>query len=96
MSKTKEKQPTPKWFDGEIYNKGSVVRNPFSGEEYELNNIELSIYDFVVGANITLERIYESGIRKPSDKTKQLTKDLYKGLDWFRKHNAKAYMVLLD
>ena len=22
--------------------------------------------------------------------------NLRKGLDWFRKHNAKAYMVLLD
>ena len=25
-----------------------------------------------------------------------IVKDLRKGLDWFRTHNPKAYMVLLD
>ena len=33
---------------------------------------------------------------KPTDKSRKLIKDLYKGLDWFRENNAKAYMVLLD
>ena len=42
MSKTKEKQPIPKWFNGEIYDEGAIVKNPYSGEEYELNNVELS------------------------------------------------------
>ena len=37
-------QKLPKWFNGEIYNKGEKVINPFSGESYELNNIELSMY----------------------------------------------------
>ena len=95
MSKTKEKQPIPKWFDGEIYDKGGTVRNPFSGEEYELNNIELSIYDFVVGANRTLEMLYDKGV-EPSDKIRKLAEDLYKGIDWFKQYNAEAYMVLLD
>ena len=31
MGKTKEKQPIPKWFKGEIYKKGGTVRNPYSG-----------------------------------------------------------------
>ena len=35
----KEKQKLPKWFDGELYNKGATVQNRFSGEEYELNNL---------------------------------------------------------
>jgi hypothetical protein len=26
----------------------------------------------------------------------QIIKDVRKGLDWFREHNTKAYMVLLD
>ena len=42
--KTK-KQKLPKWFDGTIYNKGEEVINPFSGDSYELNNLELSMYD---------------------------------------------------
>ena len=39
--KTKE-QPIPKWFTGQIYDKGGIVQNRFGGEEIELNNVELS------------------------------------------------------
>ena len=95
MSKIKEKQPIPKWFNGEIYDEGAIVKNPYSGEEYELNNIELSLYDFVVGCNIVLENAYDKQV-KPNKKLQKITKDLYKGLDWFREYNAEAYMVLLD
>ena len=95
MNKVK-KQTIPKWFDGVIYEEGTEVQNPFSGEKYKLNAIELSIYDFVIGCNIVLEQVYENGPTTPSKRTKDLTRDLYKGLDWFRVHNAEAYMVLLD
>ena len=78
----------PKWFKGELYEEGDTVRNRFSGEEYELNNVELSMYDFVMGSTIVLEM---TGGYKHTSVT-----DLRKGLDWFRQHNAKAYMVLLD
>ena len=84
---TKE-QKIPKWFNGTIYKKGGTVANRFTGEEYELNNVELSIYDFVMGASIVIEM----GMFN----TSQHIKDLRKGLDWFKKHNPKAYMVLLD
>ena len=40
---SKKKQIRPKWFDGEVYKKGTTVRNPFSGETYKLNALELSI-----------------------------------------------------
>ena len=43
----KNKTQLPKWFDGTVYDKGDTVTNPFSGETYELNNLELSMYDFV-------------------------------------------------
>ena len=87
MSIKTTKQPLPKWFNGTIYKEGNTVRNRFSGEEYELNNIELSMYDFIMGATMC----YEMGMHHDS-----LVTELRKGLDWFRKHNAKAYMVLLD
>ena len=87
MSKVKE-QKLPKWFDGELYSEGATVQNRFSGEEYELNNVELSMYDFVMGATIVLEM--RNGHKHTS------VTDLRKGLDWFRTHNARAYMVLLD
>jgi len=82
---TQTKQTPPKWFKGEIYKDGGIVRNRFSGEEYKLNNIELSIYDFVMGASMIAEMGLDTDIV-----------NLRKGLDWFRKYNVKAYMVLLD
>ena len=85
---TMTKQQLPKWFNGELYEEGATVRNRFSGEEYELNAMELSMYDFVIGSTIVLEM---AGGYKHTDVSL-----LRKGLDWFRKHNAKAYMILLD
>ena len=79
------KQQLPKWFKGEIYKDGATVYNRFSGEEYELNNVELSMYDFVMGSTVVMELGLDVNID-----------ELRKGLDWFRKHNPKAYMVLLD
>ena len=84
----KTKQKLPKWFDGELYEEGAVVANRFSGEEYELNNVELSMYDFVIGSTMVLEM---AGVYKHTD-----VNELRKGLDWFRVNNPKAYMVLLD
>ena len=88
--KVKVKQKLPKWFKGELYEEGAVVRNRFSGEEYKLNNVELSMYDLVMGASIMSE------MTGPWEGDPEIIKDLRKGLDWFRKHNPKAYMVLLD
>ena len=85
--KTKSKQKLPKWFRGELYEKGAVVRNRFGGGEIKLNNIELSMYDFVIGCSIMTEM---------GRRNNDLITDLRKGLDWFRVHNAKAYMILLD
>ena len=87
MSKTKE-QPIPKWFNGVIYDKGAVVQNRFGGAEIELNNVELSMYDFVMGASITVEM----GMFN----TPKHVQDLREGLQWFMKYSPKAYMVLLD
>ena len=84
----KKEQKLPKWFDGQVYDEGATVANRFTGEKYELNNIELSMYDLVMGASI----MAEMGVNVSPN----IVKDLRRGLDWFRTHNAKAYMVLLD
>ena len=84
----KEKQRLPKWFNGELYEEGATVQNRFSGEECELNAMELSMYDFVMGSTIVLEMA--GGYKHTSVDL------LRKGLDWFRKNNSEAYMVLLD
>ena len=82
--KVKE-QKLPKWFRGELYEEGAVVQNRFGGAEIELNAMELSMYDFVMGSSI----MCEMGMT-------DVVKDLRRGLDWFRTHNSRAYMVLLD
>jgi len=84
-----QKNSLPAWFKGECYTHGSAVKNPFSGEEYELTNEELSMYDFIVGSQLVMEMT-------PKHVTPEAVKDFQKGLDWFRSKNAKAYMVLLD
>ena len=84
-----KKQELPKWFNGAIYDKGEVVQNRFTGQSIELNNIELSMYDFVMGATMTSE----SGWLTTDN---EIVRDLRKGLSWFRQNNAEAYMVLLD
>ena len=48
------------------------------------NGGELSMYDFIMGAQM---------FGNMSDK---MIDDVQKALSWFRKHNPKAYMVLLD
>ena len=78
----------PKWFNGELYDKGDTVTNPYSGQSYELTAEELSIYDFVIGAS----NLMEMGLLNSN---KVLT-DMRRGLDWFRKNNPEAYYVLLD
>lgn len=89
-TKTKTKtNELPKWFKGEKYTEGDTVTNPFSGESYELNNVELSMYDFIMGCQFVFER-------SPNRANPQLINDFQKGLDWFRKNNAVAYMALLD
>tara|TARA_R100000734_G_C3231626_1_gene39424 strand:+ start:67 stop:348 length:282 start_codon:yes stop_codon:yes gene_type:complete len=93
MSKTKE-QKVPKWFEGDVYKQGSTVTNPYSGVKYELNALELSIYDMIMGAQLLVEMKYNGDMLNP--KTFPFQKEMRKGLDWFKSNNAEAYMVLLD
>ena len=81
------KQKLPKWFEGTIYEKGDTVVNPFSKEECKLNNLELSLYDFIVGCFMLtdLGMIAEENYN-----------DMQKGLEWFESNNPEAYKILLD
>ena len=86
---TKTKQKLPKWFNGTLYSQGETVSNPFTGEEIELTNVELSLYDFIMGCNMLFER----GSNRVND---EMIKDFDRALTWFRINNPQAYMVLLD
>jgi hypothetical protein len=82
----KNKTQLPKWFNGTVYDKGETVTNPFSGDTFELNNLELSMYDFIMGCAMLPSATLDD----------KIIKNWQDGLSWFRTHNSKAYMVLLD
>ena len=86
---TKTKQKLPKWFKGSLYSEGDTVANQFTGEEIELTNVELSLYDFIMGCNMLFAR----GSNRVND---DMIKDFDRALTWFRINNPQAYMVLLD
>jgi hypothetical protein len=78
--------------DGVIRNRTEERRNRFNGESIMLTKEEANKHDaiFINELAATIE-----------DKTlgygaSKLWQKVRKDLDWFRKNNAKAYMVLLD
>ena len=85
----KETQTLPKWFNGIKYTKGETVTNKVTGQDYDLNNIELSMYDFIMGYS------YVRSI-SPDHISKKIEIDYKKAISWFMANNATAYMVLLD
>lgn len=85
----KKKQKLPKWFNGALYSQGETVANPFTGEEIELTNVELSLYDFIMGCNM----VFAGAPKRIND---DMIKDFDLALTWFRVNNPEAYMVLLD
>ncbi len=73
-------------------NKTEERKNRFTGESIMLTKEEASKHDaiFINELAATLEdKVSGYGSSKLWDKVR-------KDIDWFREHNAKAYMVLLD
>ena len=101
----KKEQKLPKFFDGEIYEEGGTVKNRITGEEYELNNIELSMYHLVMGSYEMLEwgchgdddaRIKMNVIGSGTGSTTySVRKICYLCIDWFKENNEEAYNILL-
>jgi hypothetical protein len=75
-----KEQPLPKWFNGMLYTEGAMVMNRFSRESIELTAAELSMYDYIMGC-VMLNK-YDA--------------EFNKAMNWFRRANGDAYMVLLD
>ena len=87
--KNKTKQQLPDWFDGEVYEIGDEVRNPFSGETSLLSAAELSMYDLIKGAEMVLHM-------DVAFDQEECIEIMNKGRDWFLANNPQAYMTLLD
>ena len=67
-------------------------QNPFSGQSIDLPDFAAEIYDITIDFNLRAEH-YDA---KHGMGTASLWTEVRKGLDWFRRHFAKEYMVLLD
>ena len=65
-----------------------VIKNPYSGESIELQPDAVAVYDSIKGAEYLAQGIDDGG--------HPLWVKVRQGLDWFRKHYPKEYMVLLD
>ena len=88
MTKEEVKEQLPNWFEGEVYEIGDEVRNPYSGETALLNAAELSMYDLIKGA----EMVMTMGVADLD----HCIDIINQGKDWFLARNPKAYMTLLD
>ena len=84
----------PKWFKGIVYKDGDLVTNPFTGNQAILTPNELAMYDFIKGAEYTISVTFDDDILDPT--VARLANEMRKALDWFRKANARAYLILLD
>ena len=78
----------PNWFEGEVYELGDEVRNPYSGETVLLDAAELSMYDLIKGA----EMVLHMGVADYD----HCIDIMNQGKDWFLAKNPVAYMALLD
>jgi len=86
--KDKVKEQLPNWFEGEVYEVGDEVRNPYSGETALLDAAELSMYDAIKGA----EMVMLMGIANMD----RCVDVINQGKDWMLAKNPQAYMTLLD
>ena len=86
--KNKVKEQLPNWFEGEVYEIGDEVRNPFSGETALLDAAELSMYDCIKGA----EMVMLMGVANMD----RCIDVINQGKDWMLAKNPQAYMTLLD
>jgi len=64
-----------------------LTTNPYSGQSIDLTIEEFTRYQIIKQAELRAD---------PNNGDDPMWDAVRGGLDWFRKHNAKAYMVLLD
>ena len=77
----------------ETMNSGYKRSNRFTGESIQLTKEEANKYDAII--NNEWAATQEDNLRQDVG-ISQLWEAVSRDLDWFRRHNAKAYMVLLD
>ena len=83
--------------DGELSTELVTRQNPFSGQSIQLPEFAAVIYDHVIRLNHRAEGIDRATNQRPGFSDHQDDWQLVRnGLNFFRQHFAKEYMVLLD
>ena len=83
--------------DGEVSTEMVTRQNPFSGESIQLPEFAAVIYDHVIQLNLKAERKDRATNQAPGISEHQDDWRLVRnGINFFRQHFAKEYMVLLD
>ena len=71
--------------------------NPFSGESIDLPGFAAAVYDYTIYKNHEMEAIDKLTNQQPGFSDNQDGWQVVRnGIDFFRAHFAKEYMVLLD
>ena len=87
-----DKDHSPIYY-GTMETKTEIRKNRFSGESIQLTKEEANKYDAII--NNEWAATQEDNLRQDVG-ISELWNAVRRDLDWFRKNNAKAYMVLLD
>jgi len=77
-------------FDCAVGTEPETVQNIFGGDSVTIPADAVAVYDVIIGSSMMAEKATSSKAQA------KLYKEVRKGLDWFMKHEPKAYMVLLD
>ena len=85
LIKVNTKRPLP--FECIVLEDKEEIQNPFSGEKVWLEPDAVAVYDCIKGAE---------HLADPNNGDDPRWETVRKGLEWFRKHFPKEYMVLLD
>ena len=71
------------------------ITNPFSGESTELEPLAAALYDFIKGAELTMNSALSDDYTLP-DALEPIRQDFEDALAYFSEHWPKEYMLLLD
>ena len=83
--------------DGELSTEMVTRSNPFTGQSIELPEFAAVVYDTCLELNIAMETLDKKTNQPPGISEHQDGwQKVRNGLDWFRQHFAREYMVLLD
>ena len=83
--------------DGELSTEMVTRQNPFSGQSIQLPEFAAVIYDKTIELNLKAERKDSATGQPPGISEHQDDWQLVRnGIDFFREHFAREYMVLLD